>query len=274
MSLTLSRVSSLNMTRYAETFDVFVRHSLEYDQILSAIRTEVQGLPQGFDMLDIGAGTGEVIHALVQSARLVPSLYVAFEPNTAHFKALSGTIRALDLAAFDLRPDPFDADTCLDSRFDFVLFSHSLYWMDDPARVFEHAIGLLKSGGTVMGILQGPYGVHTLLGLFEKRFERLTPMLQNNSFSSHELLAGLRARGLKPKCQMMPTPLDMTGLFDLGREKELSELMSFCLQLEFEELAPDLREEIVDHVQGAMVCMGQQSLWFIPNAVVTVPSAI
>jgi hypothetical protein len=66
----------------------------------------------------------------------------------------------------------------------------------------------------------------------------------------------------------------MTGLFDLGREKELSELMSFCLQLEFEELAPDLREEIVDHVQGATVCMGQQSLWFIPNAVVTVSSAI
>jgi hypothetical protein len=50
--------------------------------------------------------------------------------------------------------------------------------------------------------------------------------------------------------------------------------MSFCLQLEFEELAPDLREEIVDHVQGATVCMGQQSLWFIPNAVVTLPSAI
>ncbi len=270
MSLQNSRVPSLSLARYAETFELFVRHSLEYDQILTAIRGSVEGLPQAYAMLDIGAGTGEVIHLLAESARRPPRRYVAFEPNPAHFTALTNAIRELGLSEVELRPEPFDESVSLESRFDFVLLSHSLYWMADPALVFHHAVDMLNPGGTVMGILQGPYGVHTLLTLFESRFERVTPMLQNNAYSSHELLAGLRSRGLKPHCQMMPTPLNMTGVFDSGREMDLSELMSFCLQLEFQALAPDLREEILDHVKGATIEVGDQCLWFIPNAVVTV----
>ena len=264
------RVKSLNVARYAETFAEFVRRSLEYDQILSAIQGCVDRLPRDYAMLDVGAGTGEVIHALVTTARRPPKRYLAFEPNPAHFAALTQAIQGLGLVEADLRETPFDEGVSLEASFDFVLFSHSLYWMADPAGVFHHAVKGLRSGGTVMGILQGPYGVHTLLALFESRFERSTPMLQNNTFSSHELLAGLRGRGLKPRCHMMPTPLDMTGLFDPAQEKALFELMSFCLQLEFQALDPTLRAEIIEHVKGATVPVGEKSLWFIPNAVVTV----
>ena len=264
------RVKSLNVERYAETFAEFVRRSLEYDQILSAIQGCVDRLPRDYAMLDVGAGTGEIIHALVKIARLRPYRYVAFEPNPVHFEALTSATDNLGLPEVELRQAPFDESVPLESCFDFVLFSHSLYWMKDPAKVFEHAVHRLKSGGTAMGILQGPYGVHTLLALYEPRFERLTPMLQNNTFSSHEFLAGLRGRGLKARCHMMPTPLDMTGLFDPAQEKALFELMSFCLQLEFQALDPALRAEIIEHVKGATVPVGEKSLWFIPNAVVTV----
>lgn len=183
-----SRVCSLDLARYAETFEVFVRHSLEYNQILAAIGAEVRQLPPNYSLLDVGAGTGELIQELVVSARLPPSTYVAFEPNPTHFASLEATVGALGLAQVELHSKPFDAGVSLKSLFDFVLFSHSLYWMADPALVVEHAVSFLKPGGTVMGILQGPYGVHTLLGLFESRFERLTPMLQNNAYSSLDLL--------------------------------------------------------------------------------------
>lgn len=269
-----SRVCSLDLARYAETFDVFVRHSLEYDQILAAIGGVVRKLPPNYTLLDVGAGTGELIQELVVSAGLPPSSYVAFEPNPAHFDALQARVGALGLTQVELHAKPFDAGVALESRFDFVLFSHSLYWMSDPALVVAHAVNLLKPGGTVMGILQGPYGVHTLLGLFESRFERLTPMLQNNAYSSHELLLALRARGLEPHCTMMPTPLDVTGLFDPGGEKALSELMSFCLQLEFEDLETGLQAELIDHVRGATVPAGDRRFWYIPNAVVTVSRGI
>ena len=269
-----SRVSSLDGARYAETFEVFVRHSLEYDQILAAIAGVVRELPSNYTLLDVGAGTGELIQALVVSAGLPPSSYVAFEPNPAHFDSLQARVGVLGLTEVELHAKPFDAGVALESRFDFVLFSHSLYWMTDPAGVFQHAVNLLKPGGTVMGILQGPYGVHTLLGLFESRFERLTPMLQNNAYSSHELLSALRGRGLEPQCQMMPTPLDVTGLFEPGGEKALSELLSFCLQLEFEDLKTDLQAELIDHVRGATVPSGDLKLWYIPNAVVTVSKGI
>lgn len=269
-----SRVCSLDLARYAEAFGVFVRHSLEYDQILAAIGSVIRKLPPNYSLLDVGAGTGELIRELVASARLPPSTYVAFEPNPTHFVSLEAAVGALGLREVELHAKPFDAGVSLESRFDFVLFSHSLYWMIDPAGVFQHAVRFLKPGGTVMGILQGPYGVHTLLSLFESRFERLTPMLQNNAYSSHELLSALRGRGLEPQCMMMPTPLDVTGLFDPGGGKALSELMSFCLQLEFEDLETDLQAELIDHVRGATVPAGGRRFWYIPNAVVTVSRGI
>lgn len=274
MSVPKSPVCSLDAARYAETFEVFVRHSLEYAQILHGIEEVVRQLPRSYAMLDVGAGTGELIQSLVASVGLPPSSYVAYEPNPAHFESLQSKIAAFGFQEAVLHSEPFDAGASLDSRFDFVLFSHSLYWMSDPAAVFQHAVGLLKPGGTVMGILQGPYGVHTLLGLYESRFERLTPMLQNNAYSSYELISALRQRGLQPECRMMPTPLDVTGLFDRGREEALGELMSFCLQLEFEDLDAVLQAELIDHVRGATVPVGDQSLWFIPNAVVTVSRGI
>ena len=221
-------------------------------------------------MLDVGAGTGEVIKALVSDAGLSPHTYVAFEPNPAHIESLTTTLQRLQIPNTQLIPAPFDTAVRLDASFDFVLFSHSLYWMEDPPSVFHHAVNHLNVGGTAMGILQGPYGVHTLLALFEPRFERRTPMLQNNAYSSHELLSGLRLRGLEPNCRMMPTPLDMTDLFGGGSRHELSELLSFCLQLEFEELPSGLRQELIDHVCGATIPTGDKLLWYIPNAVVTV----
>lgn len=66
-------VPSLDLRRYAETFAVFVEHSLEYPQMLDELlRVSREHLRDGFRLLDIGAGTGLVIRSLMESANVRP----------------------------------------------------------------------------------------------------------------------------------------------------------------------------------------------------------
>lgn len=262
-------VKSLDAARYAETFQVFCRYSLEYETIENTIRELLLTLPESYALLDVGAGTGKILEALGHDFCLPPSEYCAFEPNAAHFAALKDKVMKLGLPKADLRQSSYDGTEILEKTFDLVLFSHSLYWMKDPVSVFEKSLKHLRPQGFVMGVLQGPYGVYALLNQFEPFLERKSPMLQNNAYSSFELMNGLRRHGYAPVLKVFPTPLDMTGLFEPEKTRELSELLSFCLQLELIEVETSLRKDIIDFVRGATVPVEKREFWFIPNAIVT-----
>ena len=78
-------------------------------------------------------------------------------------------------------------------------------------------------------------------------------MLQNNAMSSHELVQGLRAKGKQPKVHILPTPIDLTGLFETHAAAELAEFISFCMQIEFTYLPAWLKTEMIQYVQGGCV---------------------
>ena len=261
---------SLDARRYAETFAVFLRRSLEYDlmaaEIERVIRTRLQG---AIRMLDIGAGTGCVIASLVQRPGLAFAAYAAFEPNPSHVAVLRTVLADLPFPT-RLQARGFGENVEIEGTHDFVLFSHSLYWMPDPAAAMLHAASSLAPGGVAMALIQGPYGAHALFHLFEDQYQRLTPMLQNNRISSHELVAGLRCRGLEPEVRMLRTPVDLTGLFDAGHEHELGEFMSFLLQLEYRDLPVRLQRDIAQTVEGGCVEADDRLLWYLPNASVVI----
>ena len=261
---------SLDARRYAETFAVFLNRSLEYDLIAAeierVIRTRLRG---SIRMLDIGAGTGCVIASLVQRPGLVFAAYAAFEPNPAHVEALRTVLANLPFPT-RLQARGFGEDVEIEGTHDFALFSHSLYWMPDPAAAMLHAADSLAPGGVAMALIQGPYAAHALFHLFEDQYQRLTPMLQNNRISSHELVAGLRGRGLEPEVRILKTPVDLTGLFDAGHEHELGEFMSFLLQLEYRDLPDRLQRDIAQYVEGGCVEADARLLWYLPNASVVI----
>jgi hypothetical protein len=151
-----------------------------------------------------------------------------------------------------------------------VLFSHSLYWMRDPAAAMLHAAASLAPGGVAMALIQGPYGAHAMFHLFEDQYLRLSPMLQNNRISSHELVAGLLRRGVEPEVRILKTPVDLTGLFDAGQDHELGEFMSFLLQLEYRDLPHRLQRDIAQYVEGGCVETDGRLLWYLPNASVVI----
>jgi len=264
-------VLSLDPGRYAETFAVFVARSLEYPQMLAELcRVTRAWCPAGYRMLDIGAGTGQVIQALADGDGHSPGHYTAFEPNPRHAEALGATLQQLGLP-HQVHECPFSTTTELGTPYDFALFSHSLYWMEDPAATMLHAATAVVPGGKVLAFIAGPYGVHAMFPLFEPLLDRTSPMLQNNAMSSLELVRGLRTHGIEPDLRMLPTPIDLTGLFDPAGEAELDEFISFCLQLEFRTLPAWLKRDIVDYVRGGCVTQDGCLYWYLPTAAVTLP---
>ncbi|MBM4200203.1 MAG: class I SAM-dependent methyltransferase [Gammaproteobacteria bacterium] len=263
-------VASLDPDRYAETFGVFVAHSLEYPQMLSELAAIVRDrCPDGFQLLDIGAGTGLMIRGLIEVCNKRPAHYTAFEPNARHARDLHATLARLGLP-HEIHETPYSRDTRLDRTYDLVLFSHSLYWMPDPAAVMLQAADAVAPGGSVLAFIAGPYGVHAMFPLFEPRLRRTSPMLQNNAISSHELVIGLRARGVEPQVKMLPTPIDVSGLFEPSAAAELGEFISFCLQVEFSDLPLQLQDDIIGYVRGGCVPSNGRLYWYSPTAAVTV----
>jgi len=261
-------VPSLDPRRYAETFAVFVDHSHEYPQMLDTLLSVTRNrLRDGFRLLDIGAGTGQVIQSYLQNGGVRPDLYVPFEPNPRHLEQLAGTLAGLGIE-HAIHAEPFRLDTPLTQAFDLVLFSHSLYWMPDPALHMLHAAAALTEGGLAMAFIGGPYGVHAMFPLFENLLERTTPMLQNNAVSSHEVVQGLRAQGVEPEVQFLPTPIGLTGMFEPDAAAQLAEFISFCMQLEFTCLPAWLQRDMIQYVRGGCVSQDGRLYWYLPTAAI------
>ena len=231
------------------------------------VRLTQERLRPGFRVVDIGAGTGLVIRQWIERIGWQPEHYTAFEPNDHHARELALTVAGLGLD-HDIQIQPFTPETPLLREYDIALFSHSLYWMPDPALHMLHAASALADGGLVLAFIGGPYGVHAMFPLFEPYLERTTPMLQDNSISSHELVQGLRVLGKVPQVHILPTPIDLTNLFELECRSVLAEFISFCMQIEFLQLPEWLQSDMVQYIRGGCVQQNGRLYWYLPTAAV------
>ncbi len=260
---------SLDSTRYAETFSVFVSRSHEYAAMLDRLAAVADTLPTDFDCLDVGAGPGMVVRDWLSLKGPRPKRYVAIEPNPAHSTPLGETIAELGLDG-QILTDPFHGEFPKPGHFDLILFSHSLYWMNDPIACVRHAYNWLKPGGVLQMFVQGPFGFRTLFQQFNPLLERDRPADVDHGLSSHELMQGLRAHGLCPELAFDPTPVELTNMFDKGMERERDEFISFVLQVEFAQLAEPIKSDVIQCLRAGCVDVAGKLLWHHPNATIQI----
>jgi SAM-dependent methyltransferase len=105
-----------------------------------------------------------VIRQWIERTGLSPDFYTAFEPNKSHVKELVETVSSLGLK-HDILAQPFTLEAQLTQDYDIALFSHSLYWMPDPAEHMLHAASSLVGGGLALAFTGGPYAVHAMFPL-------------------------------------------------------------------------------------------------------------
>ena len=260
---------SLDSTRYAETFSVFVSRSREYAAMLDRLVAAADSLSTGFDCLDVGAGTGKVVRDWLSLNGPRPNRYVAVEPNPLHVAQLDESIAQSGLDGRILS-DPFHDEFPQPGYFDMILFSHSLYWMRDPIACVRHAYKWLKPGGVLLVFLQGPFGFRSLYQQFNPLLKRDRPADVDHGFSSHELMQGLRAHGLNPELAFDPTPIELTNLFDEGQQRERDEFISFVLQVEFSELSEPIKSDVIQCLKAGCVDVDGSLLWHHPNATIQI----
>ena len=262
-------VRTLDQFRYTETFAEFVARSSEYPTMIERLINTGASLPDNFTCFDVGAGTGKVIQDWLAKDGKRPNRYVAVEPNPAHADSLRKTLLSQNLEGIVIE-DNFNPEFSISGTYDLILFSHSLYWLQDPVECVCLAYKAVRPGGCVLIFLDGPFSFYTFFHLFEPLFKRDRPSLPDHGFSSHELVQGLRLAGLEPLITFDPTSLNLTGLFDHKATNQRDEFLSFCLQIEFSELPEPLKTDAITYVETSCIKHNRQMSWPHPQATITV----
>lgn len=249
-------VRTITPERYPVVFAELVARSLEYDGLVAALQAWTrERFDDGFSLIDVGAGTGAVWSAWFTGDVPRPGSIVAWEPTPVHAESLRQAGLALGIERVEVRAEPYGvavAETV--PAFDAAVFSHSLYWIPQPAQALAATRRRARLGGGVAAILQAPFAVHQLATLFEPRFRRDRPVGPDHRLSSHELMAALTALGeVDLDLRYLPGGFDLSDLDDPAAATRIDELLSFALQVEFAECPEAFRAEVRRLLEAACV---------------------
>ena len=259
-------VTSLTLERYGEVFETLIARSHEYDALQEQLADIASHFPEGFSVLDVGAGPGQVLRDWVERTGRRPDTYVGIEPLRRHAAPLRAAIASLGIQGRVIEA-PFQPELDIDGRFQIVLFSHSAYFLADPAASLRHAFTRTAPGGTVVVFMAGPVGMYAMKTLFEPSLERDRAALVEPGCSYH-FVRRLRAGGLSPSVSYFPSWFDLTGLFDPSSEAERNEFFSFCLQVEFSRVPEPLRTDVIEYLRMACVEREGRLCWWQPTAMI------
>lgn len=113
---------------------------------------------EGVSLLDVGAGTGHVLKKLVSpEVNVVPSRYVAFEPDSDALKDLYDMLQSSDFQSlsYEIKNDIFESSISVEETggpFNIVLLSHVLYTMTkvQTEEMFKHSLQFVAQGGVLL----------------------------------------------------------------------------------------------------------------------------
>jgi len=125
--------------------DTFHRVSEEYDRGRpryppAAVAAMLEGLPEGPDVVDIGAGTGQLTVALADAGARVTAVEPGPETRSLLERRVGEGVHVLDARAEEL---PLD-----DSSVDLVVCADSFHWLDAELAAAEFR-RVLRPGGRV-----------------------------------------------------------------------------------------------------------------------------
>ena len=103
---------------------------------------------EGFSILDIGAGNGQLLHALAASCNV--SRYLAFEQDISLCSELKHMASQCLSCPGTIQSTPFTPSTSFNERFDLVLLSHCLYGTESKLGMVEAAREHVAPGGLVV----------------------------------------------------------------------------------------------------------------------------
>ena len=235
-----THVNPLTYDQYTKNFRTFVDRSHEYEFMLNFMTEELSfNHEKEITFLSIGAGTGifdKKIFDSVSKRKIIN--YIAIEPNNKHIEQLKNTFNnsvynITIIQEYFTETYKFQDDI----KFDYILMSHSLYYMTDPIKIIIHASTFLKKGGKLIIFHQSNnHGVCPLVTKIYKYLLFTSPPMADHTYGAEDIFNCLS----KCKLNGMSFSLhELDGYIDLDNYKNetyqltgntYNEILSFFLQ--------------------------------------------
>ena len=240
----------LSEKEYSETYDTFnikSRQKDEYAKMLEPIVKVFGSKPVSF--LSIGAGFGWMEDALVTKYGLKMSFYYAIEPDATHSKKLKETVTSWDVE-YKIDTNFFTSDMDISQKFDVIFIPQSLYCIKDPFQAVLHAKSFLNPGGRLIILhMSNASGFYQLFSYFlGKAGKNFQPCYtQNNLLVSEDVIQFLAKSGIdfQVKNDIMRETLEIDDFVRQLDSKNVNDAISFILQTRFENLSPQLKNDIL-----------------------------
>lgn len=154
------------MCEYAVAFQSFLNYCDQRKNLYRWFKdtTLHTGSVQSF--LSIGAGTGEVEEILLKLLNAYTHAAVTLvEPNPTLARQITNRLPSAEVIQARYEDSGLFAGVA-GRMYDFVLVSHSIYYLEDPKTVLQECYNMLNTGGTLMIINESVHGIHD----FRKRY--------------------------------------------------------------------------------------------------------
>ncbi|OPY37011.1 MAG: Methyltransferase domain protein [Methanoregula sp. PtaU1.Bin051] len=263
-----SLMECITFDRYIEAFRVLERYSEEYPYMLGhLLEISARYLPDGFSMLDIGAGTGHFARSFLERCQRPVQSYTAIEPSPDHVAKIQENFRSLPVQR-EIINDFFTPQMTFSEKFDLIILSHCTYcFLPDPEPYLLHALSLLSGTGRVV-IYQGSpanfcYFLNCILqDILPKK--RVT----DPTFTSWDVRNILERNRIPHSVSYLPGFLRAGEIFRPENTSLLHELITFSLMVESESMEPGilkrteeiLREIAYPSAEGPLLNLGVDAI--------------
>lgn len=237
-------VNPLDEKQYAETFSIFMDRSHEYEQMLTFLSNNINKQQKQVKILSVGAGTGLFDKQLISLLHIKPE-YTAIEPNRIHADKLIENIHDINIIT-----DYFTLTFHTTERFDYILFTHSLYCFSDPCSILEYSINFLNSNGKIVAFHQSEIGMCEFVNKFNQYFMFMNNVLANHTYSANDILTKLNKKLICEKYRL-DCFVDMDRIFD--NKEILHKMLSFFMQMDTNKLPDYIINIMIDDLRNNMI---------------------
>lgn len=230
----------ITFDRYIEAFSVLEKYSVEYPYMLDHLLDVAErGFPDGFSMLDIGAGTGKFAGSFLRTCRVPVTRYTAIEPSGDHISQLRENLHGI-LVEKEIINDYFTPQTGFGKKFDLILLSHCTYcFLPDPEPYLLHALDLLSEYGKAVIYHGSPSNFCYFLNLL---YSDILPhaRITDPTFTSWKVRDILEKNAVPYTVSYLPGALKVGELFKKENEGLLNDLITFSFMVESGSLEPSM----------------------------------
>ncbi len=146
-----SEYPSIDWTKYAKHYDQMCNHNPSYWEMINSVLTAIGtlNLPESSRILDIGAGTGNLLFSLAKERNDLSLFHLDFDRGmnelaSAKYNSL-GQKNTVEIVACAVEEANFP-----DNHFDVITTTNALYATSEPQKVLSTAYDWIKPGGQLV----------------------------------------------------------------------------------------------------------------------------